>query len=72
MAEYKEKMEKMKIDEENCEIYPSTIRKKSKYDRSKTLNVLDDIKYAQALKQPNEEYSSANLSNHKYVNDYGS
>jgi hypothetical protein len=72
MAEYKEKMEKMKIDEENCKIYPSTIKKKSKYDRRKTLNVLDDIKYAQALKQPNEEYSSANLSNHKYVNDYGS
>ena len=72
MMEYKDKINNIKLDENLCEIYPSSISKKKYSERRNAMDVVDGIHHPLIQSAIQEEYTSVKYADHKYINDEGS
>ena len=68
MVEFKDKISNVKLDENLCEIYPSSLSKK----RRNAMDLVDGIPQTLNKSQIQDEYTSVKYSDHKYINDEGS
>ena len=72
MMEYKDKINNIKLDENLCEIYPSSISKKKYSERRNAMDLVDGIHHPLIQSAVQEEYTSVKYVDHKYINDEGS